>query len=473
MVGIEDINKNKDQSIDLNEIQDALKLSWFLSNEKNVRDLKKQIDNPENPETIKKLKDSLENSLNLAVDDILKKETFSDDEIQILNLWNILLWNDKVDKKKEVVTKMNNVVNGISARVNVYIGKNTKENGNYYEANDIKNIQLQANICFGENIKIDGKRWVDIFHFSTQDPNQKLTNMYIYRQELITRKGVINTRPKDFEDIMNIPNLGDMLDTLWNNEIKNKVLTNFLDFFLVDVRQAWMYFENNIGNESLNIVLMYMIGKEKYANTSIDEYFKNVDDQELLKMKEKAIKDWYTTMGQFYESLIEDTKNEIIKVNKNNIENNAKLYEQVEINKWYNELINIQNEIKRLETEKEKLEKEYWNEGTKWRQIYNKWHNEISNKYRGIAEKIPSKTCELYNKMLEVWKKSKNEWLILDAYLKIAKDYGNEQSIKNLFPWLNYQDFLTKTKDVKKTIGLELKKYDPINDIRLQYETQW
>jgi hypothetical protein len=56
-----------------------------------VRDLKIQIDSPENPETIIKLKESLQNSLNLAIDDIVKKETFSDNEIQILNLWNILL----------------------------------------------------------------------------------------------------------------------------------------------------------------------------------------------------------------------------------------------------------------------------------------------------------------------------------------------------------------------------------------------
>jgi len=476
MVGIEDLNKNQDQSIDLNELQDAMKPSWFLSNEKNMRDLKIQIDNPENPETIIKLKESLQNSLNLAIDDIVKKETFSDNEIQILNLWNILLWNDRLDKKNEVVIKMNNVVNNISARVNVDIGKNSKSNGNYYTVNDVKTIQLQANICFGEDIIINGLRWdlKDIFYLSTNTANERKTNIYIYRQELITRQEVIDIRPKDFEKILNIPNLWDMLGILWDIQTQNKVFGDFLNFFLGDIRVSWMFFENNIGNENLNMVLMYMIEKEKYANTSIDEYFKNVDDNELLEMKEKAIKDWYTTMGQFYESLIKTTKNEIIKVNKNNIENNAKLYEQIEINKQYNELINIQNEINRFETEKEKLEKEYWwNEGTKWRQIYNKWYNEISNKYREIAEKIPSKKCELYNKMLEVWKKSKNEWLILDAYLKIAKDYDNEQNIKKLFPWLNYQDFLAKTKDIKKTIGLELKKNDPINDIRLQYDTPW
>ena len=37
--------------------------------------------------------------------------------------------------------------------------------------------------------------------------NQKKTNLYIYRQELITRKNVIDVRPENFKNILNIPNL--------------------------------------------------------------------------------------------------------------------------------------------------------------------------------------------------------------------------------------------------------------------------
>ncbi|MEI6118490.1 MAG: hypothetical protein WCP92_04590 [bacterium] len=38
-----------------------------------------------------------------------------------------------------------------------------------------------------------------------------------------------------------------------------------------------MGFENIIGSESLSTILLYMINKEKYADVSIDEYFKNVE----------------------------------------------------------------------------------------------------------------------------------------------------------------------------------------------------
>ena len=74
-------------------------------------------------------------------------------------------------------------------------------------------IQFQANICFGEKLTINGDRG-DLYYSSNNNENQKLTNIYIYRQELITRNEVIEVRPESFEDLLNMPNLDDLLSEL-------------------------------------------------------------------------------------------------------------------------------------------------------------------------------------------------------------------------------------------------------------------
>jgi hypothetical protein len=68
---------------------------------------------------------------------------------------------------------------------------------------------------------------------------------HIYRLELKNRKDIINIRPDTFEKILTIPNLEGQLSKLPDNETRNKVFNQFLDFFLT-IRVAGMSFENEI-----------------------------------------------------------------------------------------------------------------------------------------------------------------------------------------------------------------------------------
>gem|GEM_PF-6690424 len=60
---------------------------------------------------------------------------------------------------------------------------------------------------------LDGTRG-NLYYSSNNSENQKTTNLYIYRQELMTRGQVIEVRPEDFEDLLNMPNLDDLLSEL-------------------------------------------------------------------------------------------------------------------------------------------------------------------------------------------------------------------------------------------------------------------
>lgn len=58
-----------------------------------------------------------------------------------------------------------------------------------------------------------------MFYSSKNTENKQLTNIYIYRQELITRSEVSKARKdlnyeQTLEDILTVPNLEDLLATL-------------------------------------------------------------------------------------------------------------------------------------------------------------------------------------------------------------------------------------------------------------------
>ena len=70
MTGVENIDKDQNQNIDLKEIQDALKQDWFLSREENINALADELNKIDKSEISK----TLQSSLNNAFDDIINKE---------------------------------------------------------------------------------------------------------------------------------------------------------------------------------------------------------------------------------------------------------------------------------------------------------------------------------------------------------------------------------------------------------------
>ncbi len=104
MIALEQIDDNpKDQQIDQQEIEQALKPNGFLTKEENIKNLTNELTS--NTE-IATLTLSLKNSLNFAVDKILSQTEISESDISILNLWNTLLWESDGGKKEEVKWKI-------------------------------------------------------------------------------------------------------------------------------------------------------------------------------------------------------------------------------------------------------------------------------------------------------------------------------------------------------------------------------
>jgi len=96
---------------------------------------------------------------------------------------------------------------------------------------------------------------------------------------------------QEFNDLLNIPKLQELLETLKDVDKQNKVFSKFLDFFL-EIRVSGTYFENQIGSETILPVLNYMINAEKCKNVSVEEYFGLIEQnhEETIKLK-KLVKD--------------------------------------------------------------------------------------------------------------------------------------------------------------------------------------
>jgi len=309
---LQNINKNNDAEICEKEIRD------FSRDENHITKIKDALQEQEKLELLS----SLEDSLGKAIDTILGQLEISENDIKILDLWDKLLWEIDIWKKEDIKQKTNNLVQNISEISNRRIAdRRALPISSLYSTKDIKTIQLWANICFGENIKITWERWIGInrewqslwwmvYDISNQSPNDQLTNMYIFRQELITRGQVIDLRDTKF--LLNMPNLNNLLSAIPDKSWQDKVFGEFLSFFL-EIRRWWMYFENKIWNNNLQAILVGMINAEKYKNTSVDEYFADTQENlnKILTFKEDIKSLWHTTMYDYYESMYlkyKDTK---------------------------------------------------------------------------------------------------------------------------------------------------------------------
>ena len=104
---INSIDKSGDKKIDLDELKDALN-SWYFDNEENLKQIEKSLNNPELNEEDK----TLFNSLVLAINDeinVIKWWNISQEDIDLLNVWKILLWknNEKVQELEKLINNEN------------------------------------------------------------------------------------------------------------------------------------------------------------------------------------------------------------------------------------------------------------------------------------------------------------------------------------------------------------------------------
>jgi hypothetical protein len=299
---LDDINKNKDTEICINEIR------GFSRDEINTPKIKDALQEKEKSDLLS----SLENSLKKAIDDILEKKKWEETDLLIVNLWNILLGEEDGEKLKEVQKALEKKIDTMSTEVNKKIA--TWWNDNKYEKYDIQLVQVYANLCFDEALQVDGirmndeKNWAgDAFYPSKWTENQKWTNYYIYRQELITRAQVVNINKEEFEQLLDIPNLSELLEPLGDMNKQNEVFWKFLDFFL-EIKRRGLYFETLIGGENIQTVLNYMILAETDKDVTVEEYFKKFKEEfaETIEFKELIIQWWYKNMYEYYDAMAKE-----------------------------------------------------------------------------------------------------------------------------------------------------------------------
>ncbi len=238
---LDQIDKNpKDNHIDIQELQDAIKPEWFLTKEENIKGVSVELNTSEKEPIAKTLEDNLTKEIN----NILTKNTLTDADIKIIDLWVKLFGSNTeyANTKQDLSKKLDTLVTDIAHNVGKIIAANTAPNKENYTATDIKHIQLRANLHFGANVAIDGKRWSSI-NLSQNTPNTQLTNLYIYRLELTYRKDVVDTRKslkysQIFEHMLQTPNLEAALNSLPDQQSQNKVFLQFLDFYLKEIKSS-------------------------------------------------------------------------------------------------------------------------------------------------------------------------------------------------------------------------------------------
>lgn len=294
-------------------------------------------------------KNMLLNKLNIWLNLLNDIDLFLDEgnvelsNVNTIKAVNIL--NDIIKEDPERHHKLENIVNTeaieMSHAVNIKIANNEKGNADYYSDQQKMLIQLRANVCHWEDLYIDWRRWNYLFSFAGKDDNQKLTTIYIYRLELITRQDVIDYRNNNAtNNLLYIPELDEMLSVL-PCEDQNKILEDFLGDCFFNVRQTWMIFENNIWSENFRELLDLAIKSQTQKDVPIEQWIqdrqsllnflspgkddriiKNIQDEiAILSTKDPVSWEYlFKTMGDYYKYQFDHFKDDINRQNERDVD---------------------------------------------------------------------------------------------------------------------------------------------------------
>ncbi|MBP7061486.1 hypothetical protein KA037_01500 [Patescibacteria group bacterium] len=127
-----------------------------MTKEENIKGVSVELNTSEKEPIAKTLEDNLTKEIN----NILTKNTLTDADIKIIDLWVKLFGSNTeyANTKQDLSKKLDTLVTDIAHNVGKIIAANTAPNKENYTATDIKHIQLRANLHFGANVAIDGKR---------------------------------------------------------------------------------------------------------------------------------------------------------------------------------------------------------------------------------------------------------------------------------------------------------------------------
>ena len=378
--------------------------------------------------------------------------------------------NDIIKEDSERHEKLKNIVKiqtmEISHAVNIKIAKNdwkvwdsTKQervtvwNIDYYSAEQKMLVQLRANVCYWENLEIDWCRWNKkeklwemLFSFDQKTENQKITSIYIYRLEIITRQDIIDYRnDTNTHNLLSVPELDDLLNVLPREE-QNKILEDFLGNCFFDVRWWWMHFEHLIWSENFRALIELAIKAQTEKDISIEQWIQdrqslieslragkndkiiqNIEEEiRILNAIDPISKEHiFKTMWDYYKYQYDNLKSDINKQNTNNVDIEQRQYVQKEIS-------DVLIKYERLISSSDLLESGILTE----------------NSYKWELIMMIDKLANLYNDKNPKYKQWIESWEFIDPYIinnivaKYKLRFGPEQEWCINRWWKNFTNYM-------------------------------
>ena len=278
------------------------------------------------------------------IDNIINKWELPKDisELKDISEWIKKFWKNNPEKNEKIKWMISNEIKNI---INITF-KN--EDNDKLTKTQIWVVQLYTNIKYWENIEIDGNRWKSPFG---NTKNQEITNLYIYRIQLINRES------EKYTHIEKIANLDGLLNRIHNKDKRNEIFKEFLENFYLPFKTDpyWPSIENivittiekKLNKWPFKEILVCLINK--YIH---EEY--GTKDLKIPQERKNSLPEWteVNTYAEYYE--------QILNTNEENLENLRKLADNIEKKRLEEEkrqeLMKQANEkIKKLQSATEKL----------------------------------------------------------------------------------------------------------------------
>lgn len=403
----------------------------------------------------------------------------TENKIKWINLLNNLIRDDFYSHEKlkasidESVKDMMHVANIKTADIGY----------SQYTSEQVMAIQLWANVCHWKNLSINWQK-VKGYYFNNETKNNKLTSVYLYRLEFITRNDVIKYRhdnPKTrLDELLYIPELDEILDGL-STEDQEKILMDFLSNCYLRIRQDWIYFENQIQWDNMKFLLDLAIKEKTEWDMSIDEWIqirqqliKNLEKTEdpekdqLISAIQNEIdfliqKDQYgnyllKNMWEYYKNQYESLKQTINKQRKDNVEMN---HRQHALNEW-NEIV---DERKKLDTGESGWGHSSANQG-----------RNHQNKYEDTLGDILMKLSKMYNSTnTSKYREWMKNWEVFDSFImeNIALKFKDLIGMDGIHRerQIYWSDFCFFLMEYAETAKKDIKKYSYTLDIISEIES--
>ena len=238
---VKQIDQNQDNNINTQELLDAMKPNWFLSNENNLGEIWKLLNNEELNDGDKELLNSLTNTIDEEINRIIESWKVTEEDINLINVWKKLLWenDERVQKLEELVSQENN--EGINNEDEI---NTTSKNIIQQKYNNLSDTEI-AELATKINIWADLINDIDTF---LNNSNTNFLNENIIKGTNILNK-IIKEDPERHEKLEKkikekVLNMSKNVNVkIWNNKYGNIDYYQENEKMLIQLRANVCYWE--------------------------------------------------------------------------------------------------------------------------------------------------------------------------------------------------------------------------------------